>query len=150
MSAPQTLIADAIQTAITGATDVGTVIRGATVEVLANLSTDAATVSIEYGALEPIDANAGQTIVGKFDGKLDVYLDVYWAGPPAVWESRIFECCAAIWRQVQAMTLPAVAIRVRPFGHEAPEIDTRGDNQHVVVRNTYRFDVRFSINDPEA
>jgi len=150
VTAPQTVIADAIQTAITGATDVGTVIRGATAEILANLSTDAATVSIEYGALEPADGQTGQTIVGAFDGRLDFHLDIYWAGPPAVWEPRVFECAAAIWRQIQAMALPGCVMRVRPFGHDEPQVDTGGDNQHVMLRDTYRFDVRFSINDPEA
>ena len=150
MSAPQTAIVDALVTALTGVPDVGSIIRGALSDIASQTSSASATVAIEYGALEPADPNVGQTIVGAFDGRLDVFLDVYWSGPPAVWEPRVFECASAIWRAVQVMTLPGVALRVRPMGHDAPEVDVGGDNQHVVLRNRYLFDVRFSINDPEA
>jgi hypothetical protein len=150
MSAPQTVIVDALVVALTGVADVGTIIRGALADVRSQVTTTAATVSIEYGELQANNQQTGQTMFGVFDGQLEVHLDVYWSGPPPVWEPKVFECAAAIWRAVRAMTLPAMAIAVRPMGHDAPEIDLTGDNQHVVLRNNYRFDLRFSIDDPEA
>lgn len=153
MSALQTEITGTIVAAITGAPDVGVVIRGALAEILAQMSGDAATVAIEYGALETANGQNGQVVMGRFDGTLDVFLDLYWSGPPAVWEDRIYECSTEIWRRMMAIALPAASgrvVRVIPLGHDRPDVNTEGDNQHVVLRCNYRLDVRHSITDPEA
>jgi len=149
MTAVHTAIGDAIEAAITGLPDVGKVIRGAVLPVDVMASSDSATVGIEFGALDPED-KTGQSYAGAWDGLLEVNLDVYWVGPPAVWETRIFEASTAVWRAVMQMTLPARALEVQALGHDRLERNTDGDNQHVVLRNRYAFRVRYSLTDPEA
>ncbi len=150
MSALQTEIAAALVTAFTSVPDVGVVIRGASAEIEPHVIANAATVSIEYGGMETANGTDGQLLAGYFDGRLKVFLDIYWSGPPSVWEDRIYECSTELWRRVMAMALPSRVLRIRPLGHEVPEINTEGDNQHVVLRCNYLFDVRHSITDPEA
>jgi hypothetical protein len=149
MSALETGIAGAINSALTGAPDIGIIIRGALAEILAHLASDSATVSIEYGSMTP-EGRDGQVRAGVYDGRLEVFLDVYWAGPPSVWEARVYEARAEIHRRIMSMALPSRVVRIRPLGYDAPEINTEGDAQHVVLRCNWLFDVRHSITDPEA
>lgn len=152
----QAEIVAAIATELTGAPGIGEVIGGALAEIdSAVSSSSSATVAIEYGETEPLDQVNQRRTATLADSRFSLYVDIYWSGPPAVWEARIFDdAYPEVWRRIMddftfGGSVSGV-LRIQPAGHDEPELNTEGDRQHVSVRTKWLVDFRNSLLNPEA